>query len=140
MPFRKEATLVLLLLSTPLVSAPAAETPLPEALATPGETIVLYATGLGLVGPEEAKQALSNGEIYQGPPNNDPDSYLKTMARIDDANRRILTKKFELGLFERPLTDRSYTSTVGSAAHRSLARQAVTPSSITMPSSPSIKP
>ena len=25
------------------------------------------------------------------------------MARIDDANRRILTKKFELGLFERPL-------------------------------------
>ena len=31
------------------------------------------------------------------------------MARIDDANRRILTKKFELGLFERPLADRSYT-------------------------------
>ena len=30
-----------------------------------------------------------------------------TMARIDDANRRILTKKFELGLFERPLTDRT---------------------------------
>ncbi|QIJ65480.1 glycoside hydrolase family 3 N-terminal domain-containing protein [Streptomyces sp. JB150] len=46
-------------------------------------------------------------------------------ARIDDANRRILTKKFQLGLFERPLTDRSYTSTVGSAAHRTLARQAV---------------
>ena len=29
------------------------------------------------------------------------------MSRIDDANRRILTKKFELGLFERPLTDRT---------------------------------
>ena len=27
--------------------------------------------------------------------------------RIDDANRRILTKKFELGLFERPLADRT---------------------------------
>src|SRR3954471_3805658 len=48
-----------------------------------------------------------------------------SMARIDDANRRILTKKFELGLFERPLTDRSFTPTVGNAAHRTLARQAV---------------
>ncbi len=48
-----------------------------------------------------------------------------TTARIDDAVRRILTKKFQLGLFERPLTDRSFTSTVGSAAHRALARQAV---------------
>ncbi|WP_279634614.1 glycoside hydrolase family 3 protein, partial [Streptomyces bobili] len=29
-----------------------------------------------------------------------------SQARVDDANRRILTKKFQLGLFERPLTDR----------------------------------
>ena len=48
-----------------------------------------------------------------------------SMARIDDANRRILTKKVALGLFERPLTDRTYTATVGSATHRALARQAV---------------
>jgi beta-glucosidase len=48
-----------------------------------------------------------------------------SQARLDDANRRILAKKFELGLFERPLTDRSYTPGVGSAAHRALARQAV---------------
>src|SRR6185503_10042206 len=47
------------------------------------------------------------------------------MSRIDDANRRILTKKFELGLFEHPLTDRSFTGTVGNTAHRTLARQAV---------------
>jgi len=53
-----------------------------------------------------------------------------TMARVDDANRRILTKKFELGLFERPLTDRAYTGTIGSAAHRSLARQAVRQSQV----------
>ncbi|WP_329174469.1 glycoside hydrolase family 3 N-terminal domain-containing protein [Streptomyces sp. NBC_01477] len=53
-----------------------------------------------------------------------------TTARIDDANRRILTKKFELGLFEHPLTDRSYTSTVGSAAHRAVARQAVRESQV----------
>ena len=48
MPFRKEATLVLLLLSTPLVSASAAETPLPEALAAPGETVVLTAHAEGM--------------------------------------------------------------------------------------------
>ncbi|MFF5264976.1 glycoside hydrolase family 3 protein [Actinomadura viridis] len=52
------------------------------------------------------------------------------MARIDDANRRILTKKFELGLFERPLTDRRYLRTVGSAEHRALARQAVAASQV----------
>ncbi|GAA3661945.1 glycoside hydrolase family 3 N-terminal domain-containing protein [Lentzea roselyniae] len=52
------------------------------------------------------------------------------MSRIDDANRRILTKKFELGLFERPLTDRSYTPTVGNAAHRALAREAVRKSQV----------
>ncbi|MFI9154293.1 glycoside hydrolase family 3 N-terminal domain-containing protein [Streptomyces sp. NPDC053367] len=52
------------------------------------------------------------------------------LTRIDDANRRILTKKFQLRLFERPLTDRSYTSTVGSAVHRALARQAVRESQV----------
>src|SRR6266545_3008294 len=52
------------------------------------------------------------------------------MSRIDDANRRILTKKFELGLFEHPLTDRSWTSSVGSAAHRDVAREAVRKSQV----------
>ncbi|MET9453225.1 glycoside hydrolase family 3 N-terminal domain-containing protein [Streptomyces cinerochromogenes] len=51
-------------------------------------------------------------------------------SRIDDANRRILTKKFQLGLFEKPFTDRSYTTTVGSAAHRELAREAVRASQV----------
>lgn len=41
MPFSKRATLALLLLSGSLVSAPAAETPLPDAIASPGETVVL---------------------------------------------------------------------------------------------------
>jgi beta-glucosidase len=52
------------------------------------------------------------------------------MSRIDDANRRILTKKFELALFERPYADRSSLSTVGSAAHRALAREAVRKSQV----------
>jgi beta-glucosidase len=47
------------------------------------------------------------------------------LSRIDDAVRRILLVKFKLGLFEQPLTDRSYTSTIGSAAHREVARECV---------------
>ncbi len=48
-----------------------------------------------------------------------------SIERIDDAVRRILTVKFELGLFEKPFTDRSLTPTVGSAAHRTVSRQCV---------------
>jgi beta-glucosidase len=45
--------------------------------------------------------------------------------RIDDAVRRILTVKFELGLFERPFTDDTHLDIIGSDAHRALAQQAV---------------
>jgi hypothetical protein len=41
MPFPKSSFLALLLLSGSLVSAPAAETPLPDAIAAPGATVVL---------------------------------------------------------------------------------------------------
>lgn len=63
-----------------------------------------------------------------------------SMSRIDDANRRILTKKFELGLFERPLTDRSFTSTVGNAAHRAVARQAVRESQVLLKNAGNLLP
>ncbi|WP_185734903.1 glycoside hydrolase family 3 protein [Micromonospora globispora] len=62
------------------------------------------------------------------------------LSRIDDANRRILTKKFELGLFERPYTDRSWTPTVGSAAHRALARQAVRESQVLLKNANGVLP
>ncbi len=47
MPFVKKATLALLLLSGALTSAPAAPTPLPDAIAAPGETVVLTMHALG---------------------------------------------------------------------------------------------
>jgi beta-glucosidase len=47
------------------------------------------------------------------------------MSRIDDAVTRILDAKFALGLFSQPLTNRTYTTQVGSPAHRAVARQAV---------------
>jgi beta-glucosidase len=53
-----------------------------------------------------------------------------TMARIDDAVTRILTKKFELGLFENPYADRTHIGEIGSPAHRAVARQAVAKSQV----------
>ena len=53
-----------------------------------------------------------------------------TMARVDDAVRRILTAKFELGLFEHPFTDRTHIGEVGSAAHRAVARKAAQQSQV----------
>ncbi len=47
------------------------------------------------------------------------------MKRIDDAVRRILTVKFEMGLFERPLADRTLESRVRAPGHLALAREAV---------------
>jgi beta-glucosidase len=83
--------------------------------------------------PFDYKQFISllRGEVQAG---------RVTMARIDDANRRILTKKFQLGLFERPLTDRSFTGTVGSSAHRTLARQAVRESQVLLKNTNGILP
>jgi beta-glucosidase len=53
-----------------------------------------------------------------------------SMSRIDDAVSRILTKKFELGLFEHPFTDRSNIDDIGSPAHRAVARKAVAESQV----------
>jgi beta-glucosidase len=52
------------------------------------------------------------------------------MSRIDDAVSRILTKKFELGLFEKPFTDRRNQDKIGSRAHHRVAREAAAKSSV----------
>ena len=48
-----------------------------------------------------------------------------SIKRIDDAVRRILRIKFMLGIFERPYSDKSLISKVGSKEHREIARQCV---------------
>jgi len=45
--------------------------------------------------------------------------------RIDDAVRRILTVKIKMGLFERPYADRNLLDSIGTEAHREVAREAV---------------
>jgi beta-glucosidase len=52
------------------------------------------------------------------------------IGRIDDAVSRILTKKFELGLFEHPFTDRTDIGQIGSPQHRAVARRAVAESQV----------
>jgi len=61
-------------------------------------------------------------------------------SRIDDAVTRILTKKFELGLFEKPFADRSGIADIGSAAHRSVARRAVAQSQVLLKNSGKLLP
>jgi beta-glucosidase len=46
------------------------------------------------------------------------------MSRIDDAVRRILTVKFEMGLFEKATGEAVDLAAVGAAEHRALAREA----------------
>jgi beta-glucosidase len=46
-------------------------------------------------------------------------------SRIDDAVRRILRIKFQLGLFENADTDPALTAEIGSVAHREVARECV---------------
>jgi beta-glucosidase len=47
------------------------------------------------------------------------------LSRVNDAVSRILTVKFQKGLFERPFANRSLQAEVGSAAHRAVARRCV---------------
>lgn len=61
-------------------------------------------------------------------------------ARIDDAVRRILRKKFELGLFEQPYASAENLSRVGSAAHRELGREAVAKSQVLLKNSGNLLP
>lgn len=57
------------------------------------------------------RQAVTNGDI--------------SMERIDDAVDRILTVKFELGLFQRTAENEPPVEIVGTDKHRQLAREAV---------------
>ena len=60
---------------------------------------------------QDLKELVAEGKVSQ--------------ARIDDAVRRILRVKFQMGLFESTATDPKLTSAIGSAEHRAVARECV---------------
>lgn len=67
---------------------------------------------------DDMHRAVANGEI--------------TRARLDEAVRRILKVKFELGLFDAPLTDQTHFDATGSEANKNLARTAVRKSLVSL--------
>jgi beta-glucosidase len=62
------------------------------------------------------------------------------MERIDDANRRILTQKFKLGLFEAPYSDPYLLDSVGTPGHRAVARHCVRESMVVLKNKNKILP
>ena len=63
-----------------------------------------------------------------------------SISRINDAVKRILTIKMEKGLFDHPLTNRTYTAQVGSVAHRKVARDCVNESLVLLKNANNILP
>ncbi|MBN2281114.1 MAG: glycoside hydrolase family 3 C-terminal domain-containing protein [Candidatus Marinimicrobia bacterium] len=63
-----------------------------------------------------------------------------SMDRIDEAVRRILKVKFELGLFERPYADRTLMPEIGKQEHRDVARQCVRESQVLLKKNDNILP
>ena len=61
-------------------------------------------------------------------------------ARIDDAVRRILTVKFQMGVFENPWTDPALTAKIGSPEHREVARECVRESLVLLKNSKHVLP
>jgi len=62
------------------------------------------------------------------------------MIRINDAVRRIVRVKLQMGLFEKPYTDRTFTSQIGSDEHRLVARECVRQSLVLLKNADSTLP
>lgn len=58
----------------------------PDNPALPGETIYVYATGLGIIKPDEARLALETGARYKGPEINEPLDFVSSLAGGKTAN------------------------------------------------------
>jgi beta-glucosidase len=63
-----------------------------------------------------------------------------TKERIDDAVRRILRVKFEMGLFEQPFADESLLNVVGCDEHMAVARDAVRKSLVLLKNNNAVLP
>lgn len=58
----------------------------PENPALPGETIIVMATGLGIVKPDEARESMVTGRLYEGPELNEPNEFVSSLAGGKTAN------------------------------------------------------
>ncbi len=82
-----DAQVIMTALNSELCCANTAGAPVTEDNpAAPGETIVVLASGLGLVGPEAAKTAMETGKPYEGPEVNDPLEFVSSLVGGRTAN------------------------------------------------------
>lgn len=68
------------------------------------------------------------------------DTDFVSIARINDAVKRILRQKFRLGLFTNPLQDSTLISKIGNKEHRDIAKQAVRESLVLLKNKNTILP
>jgi uncharacterized protein (TIGR03437 family) len=69
--------------------------------AVPGETIIVYATGLGIVKPDPAKFSLATGFSYKGPELNEPLEFVASLAGGKTANVLFSgAKRGQTGIYE----------------------------------------
>ena len=89
--------LILTNLSDSLCCANRAGAPVTQANpAVPGETILVYATGLGTIEPAEATAAENTGGKYAGPALNDPRAFVSSLAGGSTAN--VISANLAVGM------------------------------------------
>jgi hypothetical protein len=79
-------TQVILTATTPALTGANSGLITPDNPAVPGETVMVLATGLGIVQPDDAKFALYTGFTYKGPYYNEPDVFVSSLAGGKTAN------------------------------------------------------
>src|SRR5512133_2153270 len=62
------------------------------------------------------------------------------VSRIDDAVKRILRVKYHLGIFDKPLADRTLIPMVGQASHRAVAKECVCQSMVILKNNNAVLP
>ena len=101
--------------------------------ALPGETIIVYATGLGLVQPKEAQESLWTGHKYDGPDVNEPNQFVDAMAGGKTANVLFAgLKKGEHALYEVHLELNSDIPT-NAATHVTIAQDVFVSNIVSIP-------
>ena len=96
------STLVITITNPELCCANVAGSPVTaQNPARPGEAIVFYATGLGIVEPQAARQGITTGEVYSGPALNEPRAFVS--ATINNTTANVLSaglKPGAIGIYE----------------------------------------
>jgi len=97
-----DAQVIMTALNSELCCANTAGAPVTEDNpAQPGETIVVLAAGLGLVGPEAAREAMKTGLPYDGPEMNDPVEFVSSLIGGRTANVLFAgLKRGAIGVYE----------------------------------------